>query len=179
MFILPDGRRVEGSGWTEVDGVQHPLWRMSENELAALSVTRVLEPAAFNAAFYNVNSTGHLQEKSLEEAKQNLKDLVSSERWTREQQGVAFGDHVAQTDRESRANYVGLALAAQLGRRTEGGVYKFKTGAAPLANSDVIPLAVAVAEYVQGLFNKEAEIFEQSDKISDLDAAKNFAWKFK
>lgn len=93
--------------------------------------------------------------------KNQLLAYAANARWKLEQAGVDWNGHRAHTDRESRANYVGLCMAVQLGVREDGGIYKFADGPAPLANTDVVPLSLAVARYVQALFTREAEIAEQ------------------
>lgn len=174
-YKLPDGQIVclhDGFEYSGLYYSRNP--RRTEDELLVLGAQKVV----INRRFYYVSQIGDPVPRPIEEIRAALKAQVAAERWQLEQAGVEWNGHKAQTDRESRANYVGLCVAVQLGVRTDNGIYKFIDGPASLANADVVPLALAVASYIQTLFDREASICAQIDAIEDVAAAEAFTWSF-
>jgi hypothetical protein len=151
---------------------------MNIEELAQLGISRIEAPRDFSVVFYRATDAGELIALSLEEVKRNLKALVAAERWTLEQQGMRWRNHVVQTDRESRANYVALVVANQAGLRTDGGTYKFRNGPARLANADIIELTTTVMKRIQWLFDREAAIEVEIDMLQSFEEAEAFRWSF-
>lgn len=181
-YKLPDNRVIEQTAGFEFDGLYYsPNPRRTGAELEAIGAVEVPEPPPppqVDPRFYYVSQIGDPVPRPIEEVRKALKTQVAAERWQLEQAGVEWNGHKVQTDRESRANYVGLVQAVGLNLRVENGIYKFIDGPAPLANADVVPLALAVAAYVQGLFNREAEIATQIDALENVAAAEVFTWSF-
>ncbi len=171
MFIK-DGAQIDPTSWIvySVDGTNLPETMLQTQpinatpaQLALMGITVVPDIAPV---------------KTLDEIKTDLRNAVAAERFAREQYGVKWRGLIAQTDRESRANYVGMVVAVQAGLRVENSVYKFVQGAVPVANADVIDLARTVADYVQFLYTREDQINKQIDALADVPAAMAFTWVF-
>ena len=180
--ILPQDRGFDNP----VTKVRFPAgWLASatDADLAAQEITKTIvadppPPPVFDPMFYFIDLNGAVAQRPLNQIKLSLKDKVAAERWSLEQGTVEWSGHLAQCDRESRANYVGMVVAVQAGLRAENGIYKFVDGPFPVKNVDVIGLAMAVATRVQDLYTREATIIAQIDALADVAAAQAFMWSW-
>lgn len=186
-YLLPDGRTIQdGVSFEFPDGsiARQRNWLscLSSDELSALGITTLEPPPqpvtpTFDPLTYKLVD-GVLVQKSLEEVKSTLKDQIAAKRWELENAGIDWNSNIVYTDAKSRGNYLGLVVAVDKGLRIDNGVYKHMSGPAPLANTDVASLALGVMQYIQTLYDKEAEFGTQIDALQTFDDLVNFTWDF-
>lgn len=180
-YKLPNNSIVNGDGYTVINEVQYPLYRMSKDELTAIGVTYIspTDPIPYDPLFYSLapdNVT--VVQNSISDIKAGLKQRVASARWDAENAGVSWNGHLAQTDRDSRSIYVGMVVAVTLGVRTDNSTYKFMDGFAAVPNTSVISLAQTVADYIQRIYNVEATTVSNIDACTTFQQLTNITWSF-
>lgn len=130
-----------------------PFWTYDNNEASA--------------TFQVVDKT------NIEAIKGDLQNLITQERYAKEQQGttavVANGVTIAlNTDRDTRAQYVNLLNS--IGSETIN--YKSNAGFIQLTSADLQIMVSAVNDYVQAQFDWELETINQIASLNTLSELK-------
>jgi hypothetical protein len=181
-WLLLDGQNVD-----QRDGFEYerrfysPNPNRTKQEMLDLGATEIVPPPMpiYDQRFYYLSADGSTPiPRPIEDVRRMLHDDVAVDRWTAECNGIDWGGHRAQTDRDSRSNYAAMVDLVRLGLRQDGAIYKFADGPAALANADVDMMTGEVHVYVQRLFDHEAEIWAQIEALQTVEEAEAFKWSF-
>ena len=116
-----------------------------------------------------------LVEINIEDLKAAKKSEIANARYNAEIAGATFNGTVIKTDRESQALITGAALAAI---RDNEYIVRWKTsnGFVTLTSGQVMEVAQAVRDHVQGCFDKEAVYDESIDGCTTAEEIDAIQW---
>ena len=114
-------------------------------------------------------------EISLEDLKAAKKVEIANARYKAEIAGITFNGTTIKTDRESQALITGAALAA-LQDSAYSCKWKTEQGFITLTAAQIIAVADVVREYVQGCFDREADLCELIDAAENETNLQNINW---
>lgn len=109
--------------------------------------------------------------------KAELGGYAANLRYEREVGGVAWGDYVIQSDRESQSKLLAEFVAISAGLRADPSPWKFANNQfASISNADMATICLAVRAHVAAMFALEETVQTQIDSgtittLAEIDAA--------
>lgn len=136
---LPVGRPFE------INGVAFPanwLDNATPDDLAAYQITVETDP----------------DPKPYVPTADDLIARAAEKRWEVEVGGVAWGDQIINTDRDSQTKLLAEFVAMGARLRVDGEPWKFRAGARPISNAEMAAVVVTARTHIANAFGVEAEI---------------------
>ena len=184
IYLFGKDKKYIGTGSTssdsEIDKTKYPTSQGYQTFTAPPSYDEATQIPVWENEVWVIHELSEYAtaEPTLDELKETKRNEIAESRLSAESEGCAWGAYTVATDRESRAILTSaIAVAEEMGALFTSSIWKMASGEfVSVSLSDMKSMGLAIASYVQVLFDKEAALNAGIDSATTEDEIDLITW---